>query len=63
MTEAKFKVGDKFSRKHMRDDIPVKVVEIAYEFEPVYTLKKVWVCGNDVVLGEEALMELYDKIN
>lgn len=63
MYEAKFKVGDKFSRKHTRDDIPVKVVEIAYEFEPVYTLKKIRLCGDDVVLGEEALMEIYDKIN
>ena len=63
MPEAKFKVGDKFTLKYTRDDIPVEVSEIAYEFEPVYTLKKVRLCGDDVMLGEAALMELYDKIN
>lgn len=63
MPEAKFKVGDRFSRKHTRDEIPVEVSEIAYEFEPVYTLKKIRLCGDDVVLGESALIELYNKIN
>ena len=63
MSEAKFKVGDRFVRKGTRDEIPVEVSEIMYSFEPVYTLKKIRLGGADVVLGEEAVMELYNKIN
>lgn len=63
MTNAKFKIGDMFSRKHTRDEIPLEVTRIDYEFEPMYTLTPIRLCGDELVLGEEALIVLYNKIN
>lgn len=62
MTESKFKIGDTFTKKHTRDTIPLKIYEINYNpFEPVYKLKPITLCDDDVILGEEALIELYNK--
>ena len=64
MTESKFKLGDMFTKKHTRDTIPLEIYEINYNpIEPVYKLKPIRLCGDDVILGEEALTELYNKIN
>ena len=49
--ENKFKLGDVFTKKHTRDTIPIEI------YEPIR------LCGDDVILGEEALIELYNKIN
>ena len=61
--ESKFKIGDTFIRNNGgRDLIPLKIIEISYEFEPVYTLKPIYLCGDTIQLGEEGLMTLYNKI-
>lgn len=63
MTDNKFKLGDMFTKKHTRDTIPLEIYEINYSpIEPVYKLKPITSCGDDVILGEEALIELYKKI-
>lgn len=60
---SKFKIGDMFTKKHTRDTIPLEIYEINYTpTEPVYKLKPIRFCGDDVILGEEALDELYNKI-
>ena len=60
---AKFNLGDRFSRKFTRDMIPLEVYEISYGIiEPTYKLKPIRGCGDEIVLGEEALIELYNKI-
>ena len=62
--ESKFKIGDIFHKKYTRDTIPLEIYEIVYTpIEPVYKLKPIRLCGDDVILGEEALIELYNKIN
>jgi len=62
--ESKFKLDDVFIKKHTRDTIPIKIYEISYNaYEPIYKLKPIRLCGGDVILGEEALIELYNKIN
>lgn len=62
--ESKFKLGDVFIQKHARDTIPIKICEIFYSVnEPIYKLKPIRLCGGDIILGEEALTELYNKIN
>lgn len=62
--ESKFKIGDVFTKKHTRDTIPLEIYEIVYiPIEPVYKLKPIRLCGRDVIFGEEALIELYNKIN
>lgn len=62
--ESKFKLGDVFSKKYTRDTIPLEIYEITYNaIEPVYKLRPIRLCGDDVILGEEALIELYVKIN
>lgn len=62
--ESKFKIGDRFTRKLTRDTIPLEVYSIKYgPIEPEYSLKPIRLCGNEVVLGEEALDELYNKIS
>lgn len=62
--ESKFKLGDVFTKKHTRDTIPIEMCEIFYSVnEPIYKLKPIKLCGDDVILGEEALIELYNKIN
>lgn len=64
MVESKFKIGDVFTKKYTRDTIPLEIHEInCTPIEPVYKLKPIRFCGNDVILGEEALIELYNKIN
>ena len=64
MTESKFKIGDIFTKKYTRDTVPLEIYEINYTpIEPVYKLKPIRFCGDDVILGEEALIELYNKIN
>ena len=53
-----------FTKKYTRDTIPLEIYEITYNLiEPVYKLKPIRLCGDDVILGEEALIELYNKIN
>ena len=60
--ESKFKLGDMFTKKHTRDTIPIEIYEISYDaIEPIYKLKPIRLCGDDVILGEEALIELYNK--
>ena len=62
--ESKFKLGDMFIKKYTRDTIPIEIHEISYSaIEPIYKLKPIRLCGDDVILGEEALIELYNKIN
>lgn len=63
--ESKFKLGDVFTKKHTRDTIPIEIYEISYynAIEPTYKLKPIRLCGDDIILGEEALIELYNKIN
>ncbi len=62
--ESKFKIGDMFTKKHTRDTIPLEIYEISYgPIEPMYKLKPIRLCGDDVILWEEALVELYNKIN
>ena len=62
--ESKFKLCDKFTKKYTRDTIPLEIFEINYSpIEPVYKLKPIRLCGNDVILGEKVLIELYNKIN
>lgn len=64
MMESKFKLGDVFTKKHTRYTIPIKICEISHNaIEPIYKLKPIILCGDDVILGEEALIELYNKIN
>ena len=64
MIESKFKLGDVFTKKHTRDTIPLEIYKINYSpIEPVYQLKPIRLCGNDVILDEKALTELYNKIN
>lgn len=63
MMESKFKLGDMFTKKNTRDTIPLEIYEINYSpIEPVYKLKPIRLCGNDVILGEKALIESYNKI-
>ena len=63
MMESKFKLGDMFTKKYTRDTIPLEIHEINYTpIEPVYKLKPIRLCGNDVILGEKALIESYNKI-
>ena len=60
---SKFKLGDVFTKKYTRDTIPLEIYEITYDLiEPVYKLKPIRLCSDDVILGEEALIELYNKI-
>ena len=62
--KSKFQVGDTFTKKHSRDTIPLEVSEITYNaVEAEYRLKPIRLCGDDVILGEDALTELYSKIN
>ena len=64
MMKKMFKLGDRFTKKYTRDTIPLEIYEINYSpTEPVYKLKPIRLCGDDVILGEEALIELYNKIN
>lgn len=53
-----------FTKKDTRDTIPIKIYDISYSaIEPIYKLKSIRGCGEDVTLGEEALIELYHKCN
>ena len=62
--ETKFKIGDRFTKKYTRDTIPLEIYEINYNaIEPNYKLKPIRLCGDNIILGEEALIELYNKIN
>ena len=62
--ENKFKLGDVFTKKHTRDTIPIEIYDIYYNgIETIYKLKPIRLYGDDVILGEEALIELYNKIN
>lgn len=61
--DSKFKLGDMFTKKYTRDTIPLEIYEITYSpIEPIYKLKPIRLCGDNVILGEEALIELYNKI-
>lgn len=62
MADSKFKLGDIFTKKHTRDTVPLEIYEINYNsIEPVYKLKPIRLCGDNIILGEEALIELYKK--
>lgn len=62
--ESKFKLGEMFTKKYARDTIPLEIYEIIYSpIEPVYRLKPIRLCDYNVILGEEALIEFYNKIN
>ena len=62
--ESKFKIGDRFTKKYTRDTIPLEIYEINYtSIEPVYNLNPIRLCGDNVILGEESLIESYNKIN
>ena len=63
MANTKFKIGDMFTRKNTRDEIPLEITSIHQEYEPIYTLTPIRLCGDELVLGEEALIALYNKIN
>ena len=61
---SKFKLGDMFTKKYTLDTIPLEIYEITYILiESVYKLKAITLWGDNVILGEEALIELYNKIN
>ena len=61
--ENKFKLGDVFTEKHTRDTIPIEIYDISYNaIEPIYKLKPISLCGGEIILGEEALIDLYNKI-
>lgn len=60
-----FKLGDIFHQKYSRDTVPIKVIDIVYRsglIEPEYTLKPIIYNGDEIILGESALKELYYKI-
>lgn len=62
---SEFKLGDIFHQKYSRDTVPIKVVSITYRnglTEPEYTLKPIRYNGDEIILGESALKELYCKI-
>lgn len=60
---SKFNIGDRFTKKFTRDTIPLEIYDISYgPIEPEYSLRPIKLCGDDVILGEEALVELYNKI-
>ena len=62
---SEFKLGDVFHWKYSRDTVPIKVISIVYRsglIEPEYTLKPIRYNGNEIILGESALKELYCKI-
>ena len=64
MVESKFKIGDMFTKKYTRDAIALEIYKIYYTpTEPVYKLKPIRLCGDDVILGEEVLIETFNKIN
>lgn len=64
MVESKFKLGDMFTKKYTRDATLLEIYEIIYTpIEPVYKLKSFRLCGDDIILGEEVLIETYNKIN
>ena len=63
MKNARFQLGDRFSRKYTRDKIPLEITSIHQEYEPIYTLAPIRLCGDKLVLSEEALIALYNKIN
>lgn len=64
--ESKFKIGDIFHRKHSRDTVPLKVIEVIYRnglMEPEYVLKPIrYNVDNAITLSQDALDELYNLI-
>lgn len=61
--EAKYKIGDTFTRKNTRDEIPLEIVQITYmPTEVVYRLEPIRLCGGYLEYGETALEELFNKI-
>ena len=62
---AEFKIGDVFHRKYTCDTIPIKIIDVIYRnglLEPEYTLKPIRYNGDEIILGESALKELYWQI-
>lgn len=62
---AEFKIGDVFHEKYTRDTIPIKIIDVIYRnglLEPEYTLKPIRYNGDEIILGESALKELYWQI-
>lgn len=58
--EAIYKLGDRFARKNTRDNVALEVVRIYHE--PVYELKPIALCGECKIIGQEALIELYNQV-
>ena len=63
--ENKFEVGDKVVKKGSRDSAVMVIVRIHYRFglEPTYEIKPLISSGGRQMIGEEALVELYNKVN
>lgn len=62
---AEFKIGDVFHKKYTCDTIPIKIIDVIYRnglLEPEYTLKPIRYNGDEIILGESALKELYWQI-
>lgn len=59
-----FHIGDKLYKKNTRD-YPVMIIENIYHrngLETEYEIKPMLFCGQSQIIGEEALIELYNKI-
>ena len=59
-----FHIGDKLHKKNTRD-YPVMIIENIYHrdgLETEYEIKPMLFCGQSQIIGEEALIELYNKI-
>ena len=63
--EGKFKIGDKFVRKLTRDSFVMRIESVSHNIgqEPTYELKPIYGYGKEQMIGEEALEELYYKVD
>lgn len=63
--ESKFKLDDKFVKKGTCDSVVMCIERINYRFgqEPTYDMKPFKSCGNRQTISEDALIELYNKID
>lgn len=60
----KYNIGDRLHKKNSRD-CPVMIIENIYNksgLETTYEIKPILFCGQSQIIGEEALIELYNKI-
>lgn len=59
-----FHIGDKLHKKNTRDH-PIMIIENIYHksgLESTYEIKPMLFCSQKQLIGEEALIELYNKI-